>query len=80
MNEQARKRVSDMIQKKRLNENDIKLLVTFYNLCITQLRKEATTYKQEEDSLPPPRRLCFWQGLFVGLFVSNMTQKGMDRF
>ena len=35
-------------KKKQVNKNDIKLLLTFYNLFITQFRVDATTYKQKK--------------------------------
>ena len=42
-----------------------------------------TTFNTRQH-LPPSKRLYFWQDyfvcLFVGLFVSNITQKGVDRF
>ena len=50
-NEQVRRRVSNMMQKKnQVIKNDMKLL-TFYNLFVTQFRLDATIYKQEKDSL-----------------------------
>ena len=43
-----------------------------------------TCYRYSVLFLPPPRRLCFRLGLFVGLrvclFVNKITLKLMDRF
>ena len=52
-NEQVRERVSEWYdtKKTRVNKSDILKLLTFYNLLITQVRVDVTTYKHEEDSL-----------------------------